>query len=548
MRYLSQFQIGNHFISPNFAMTRFFIVVISFWALALTSVAQVGELPRSTPEAEGVQQEVLNRFYNRISSLPDVDIHHLMVLRHGKVIGERHAAPYHADQLHTLYSASKTVTGLAVGLAVDDGLLTVDDKVSKYLRDKMPDTLSPALDSLTVRNLLMMAAGREQDLDIFMGEADWLSTWFAGDFNGVGQQFNYDSMCTHALAVIVTRLTGKSLLQYVSERIFEPLHITQADWELAPDSVETAGWGLRLQTESEAKLGLLLLHGGEWNGKQLVGQQWIHDMTAPHISTSGPSPELTFWKKVLKFFRGIWHSIRALFTGYNIDDYYLGYGYQTKSIIHPRDKAFIATGYGGQLIYVSPQLDLVVVVNGRAADYGDELNTIYYRLIVPMLNDKELPATAEEQSIDIELPQGNPRHALDERLMGHVITLEDNLLGMNTIQVNTQENDRIFTMTDWRGPLRAVAACGEWRITTSDERPIYIMESREQLMGIKRPFTSAAAYAWHGDTLALRLDWLDGGDNRRLKMVFDGSDVTVIANDNYDPLLTDTIKGTLVRK
>ena len=70
-------------------------------------------------------------------------------------------------------------------------------------------------------------------------------------------------------------------------------------------------------------------------------------------------------------------------------------------------------------------------------------------------------------------------------------------------------------MTDWRGPLRAIAACGEWRITTSDERPIYIMESREQLVGTRRPFTSAAAYAWQGDTLALRLDWLDGGDNRR---------------------------------
>ena len=71
------------------------------------------------------------------------------------------------------------------------------------------------------------------------------------------------------------------------------------------------------------------------------------------------------------------------------------------------------------------------------------------------------------------------------------------------------------------------------------------MESREQFVGIKRPFTSAAAYAWQGDTLALRLDWLDGGDNRRMKMAFDGDRVTIIANDNYDLLLTDTIAGQL---
>ena len=107
-------------------------------------------------------------------------------------------------------------------------------------------------------------------------------------------------------------------------------------------------------------------------------------------------------------------------------------------------------------------------------------------------------------------------------------------------------SDRIFKMYDWRGPLQAVAACGEWRLTTSDERPIYIMESREQLVGTRRPFTSVATYAWQGDTLALRLDWLDGGDNRRLRIALGDEDVTVYANDNFDPLITDTIKGTLL--
>ena len=529
-------------------MTRFFITVISLLALALTSAAQVGDLPRSTPEAEGVSPELLSSFCQRISSLPDVDIHHMMVLRHGKVIGEWHAAPYQADQLHTLYSASKTVTGLAVGLAVDDGLLTVDDKVSKFLRDKMPATLSPALDSLTVRNLLMMASGRKQDLSIFMGESDWLTTWFAGDFHGVGQLFNYDSMCTHALAMIVTRLTGKPLLEYVRERIFTPLHITQADWELAPDSVETAGWGLRLHAESEAKLGLLLLHEGEWNGHQLVSKQWVHDMTQRLITTrERPEPELSFWGEIQRALRRMWHKVRSWFTGYDVDRYYLGYGYQTKSIRQPLTDSFFATGYGGQLIDVVPELDMVVVVNGRAANYGDELNKIYYHLVEPLIKKAHLGGAPFEQFM-IELPQGDGVHPLESRLFTGVITLDDNLLGIQSIEVKPSGSDRIFTMTDWRGPLRAVAGWGEWRITTSDERPIYIMESREQLVGTQRPFTTAAAYAWQGDTLALRMDWLDGGDNRRLKMVFDDDHVTVFANDNYDPLLTDTIKGVLVRK
>ncbi len=515
----------------------------------LMTMAQVGELPRSAPEEQGVDSTLLNHFYQVMYDLPEVDIHHLMVLRHGKVIGELHTSPYQAEHLHTLYSASKTVTALGVGLAVDDGLLSVDDKVSKYLRDKMPSSLTPALDSLTVRNLLMMASGRLEDLSILERDGDWLSVWFQGDFHDVGQQFHYDSMCTHALAMIVTRVTGRPLLEYVRERIFTPLHITEADWELAPDSVETAGWGLRLQAESEAKLGLLLLQGGQWNGRQLVSSSWIHDMSQRLISTrETPEPELSWWEKLVKLLRSIWHTVRSWFTGYNIDDYYLGYGYQTKSIQQPWAESFFATGYGGQLIDVIPSLDMVIVVNGRAANYGVELNAIYDHLMVPLITG-EMPEPGQTMSPALALPQGMPTHQLESPLFGSLISLDDNLLGVKTIEVAPKGDDRIFTMTDRRGPLRAVAACGEWRLTTSDDRPIYIMESYEQLVGTRRPFTTAAAYAWQGDTLALRLDWLDGGDNRRLKIAFGSDDnVTVIANDNYDPLITDTIHGTMVKK
>ena len=526
-------------------MIRRLCPILLSMALCLTAVAQVGELPRSTPEQEGVSTALLNRLYHDLAALPNVDIHHLMVLRHGKVIGERHAAPYQETDLHTLYSASKTVVALAVGLAVDDGLLAVDDKVSKHLRDKMPATLSPALDSLTVRNLLMMASGRREDLSIFAGDKDWLSTWFEGDFNGVGQRFSYDSMCTHALATIVSRVAGRPMLEYLRERVFDPMHITQADWELAPDSVETAGWGLRLHVESEAKLGLLLLYGGRWNGRQLVSSEWIHDMTQRLISTRTHEPKYSFKQRVMGFLRGIWHTIRSWFTGYNVDDYFMGYGYQTKAIRYPRVESFFAAGYGGQLIDVIPALDLVVVINGRAANYGDELNTIYYRLVDPLLGGVEPKVEYDPVPWSIKVPDGSASHPAENRLMGRTVVLDKNLLGLESIQVTRKGDDRLITMTDGRGPLRAVAACGAWRVTTSDERPIYIMESREQLVGTKRPFTTAAAYAWQGDTLVMRMDWLDGGDNRRMRMAVDGDGVTVIVNDNFDPLLTDTIHGTL---
>ncbi len=527
-------------------MNRFLLVISLLMTLSLTAMAQVGELPRSTPEEQGVSSELVKSFIHHLTNLPDVDVHHLMILRHGKVISEHHAAPYRATDLHTLYSASKTVTGLAVGLAVDDGLLSVDDKVSKHLRDKMPATLSPALESLTVRHLLIMASGRKEDLSIFAGDKDWLSTWFAGDFDTPGEQFSYDSMCTHALAAIVARVTGKPMLDYVRERIFAPLHITQADWELAPDSVEAAGWGLRLHAESEAKLGLLMLQGGKWNGRQLVSQQWIEDLSRHQISTStAREPDLSFGQRILKWMRSVWHTIRSWFTGYNVDDYYLGYGYQTKAIQHPRAESYFAAGYGGQLIYVVPKLDLVIVINGRAANYGDELNTIYYQFIEPLLDEDVTKAASV--NLAIEMPRGEASHPLEQRLLGvNYMFDEENLLGLRYLRITRSAGDLVFTMTDQRGPLRAVAACGQWRMTISDERPIYIMESHEQLVGTQRPFTTVAAYAWQGDTLSMRMDWLDGGDNRRLRIHPEGTHITVIANDNFDPLLTDTIRGEIV--
>lgn len=528
-------------------MKRYLAVFLAFVAVTFASVAQVGDLPRSTPEAEGVDPVIIDNLYHVLDSNPDVDVHHLMILRHGKVIGEVHASPYRATDVHMLYSASKTVTGLAVGLAVDDKLLSIDDKVSKYLRDKMPATLSPALDSLTVRHMLMMASGRLEDTGIFLGQEDWLTTWFKGDFHNVGKEFHYDSMATHALAMILCRLTGKPLLEYVRERIFNPLHITRVDWEMGPDSVEMAGWGLFLHAESQAKLGQLMLQGGKWNGQQIVSEQWIHDMTQHYLRTnSSDRVKLSFWKKVKRLFRRVWNYVRSLFTGCNNSSYYLGYGFQTKSIIKPWAEAFFAAGYGGQLIYVVPKCDLVVVINGRAMNYGTELNAFYDHLVVPLASGKKPAALGAVDHFDIAPPVGSATHELEERLLFSHIVLNDNLLDFMTIDVDRRGDDLIFTMTDSTRILKAYAACGEWRITTSDEMPIYVNESVPQLLNVRRPFTSAAAYAWQGDQLVMRLDWLDGGDNRRMRMVFDGDQVTIYASDNFDLKLTDEIHGKLV--
>jgi len=529
------------------------IVWTLFTLVPLLLAAQTGDLPRSTPAEQGVDSALLQRFIDDITNLPGTQVHHLMVVRHGAVIGELHAKPYTASHLSTMYSASKTVVALAVGLAIDDGLLRVDDKVSQYLADKMPDDPSQAVTGLTVRDLLMMAAGREPDEALFTGDTDWLSAWLRDAFSTPGQRFQYDSMCTYALATIVTRVTGKSLLQLVGERLFSPMGITSYDWELAPDSIEIGAWGLRLHTESEAKLGILMLNQGKWNGRQLVSGRWIQEMTQRRLSTAtAPPPRLNTWQKVLKLLRTVWHEVRSWFTGVNVDDYYEGYGYQTKSIMQPLADAFFAAGYGGQLIYVVPRCDLVVVINGMSRNYGDELGVVYNRLVTPLLTaqpDESSLRHTEHATDSLPCPMGSPDSPIERKLTGSVITLDNNKLGLQTIRIAPTPNGRQFTITSDRGTITLTAACGMWRTdSTASDIPLYATLASTRFIGISRPLITASAYAWADHSrLTLQSLWLDGGDCLTLELTFNqGATAAIVSyNDNNDPLLSGTTQATV---
>jgi CubicO group peptidase (beta-lactamase class C family) len=131
--------------------------------LPLLLAAQVGDLPRSTPAAEGITTQAVISMMDSLMALPECDIHHVMVVRHGKVVAELHPAPFRAEDSHTLYSASKTFTSLAVGIAIDENLLRLDDRVMAFFPDQRTNRVSDNMAAMTVRDLLMMASGVKPD-------------------------------------------------------------------------------------------------------------------------------------------------------------------------------------------------------------------------------------------------------------------------------------------------------------------------------------------------------------------------------------------------
>lgn len=464
----------------------------------LTAGAQTQVLPRSSCADEGVDPVAVSRWVDSMMAIPETEVHHLMVLRHDKVIAECHPAPFRAEYTHTLYSCSKTVTALAIGCLIDDNRLRLDDRVAALLPEYMPDTISDKLAQVTVRHLLTMATGITPELAIYARQDDWLTHYYSGEVDELGR-FLYDSMCTYTLGVIVEKLSGMSLLDFVKQRFFNPMGITVTDWELSPGGHNTAGFGLRLQAESMAKIGLLILHGGQWNGRQLVSTEWIDQMTTAHINYKNPSPTPS--------------------------DTNQGYCYQMWRCLIPG--AFRADGAYGQFIIISPEHDMVVVVNGYSARTAAELRLVR-EVLVPGVTDAapdkrirraEQEMTRRLAAQSLPLPAGTATSRRSADVLDRTVAFAENGRGYRDVLATQVDKNTIrLTVTNSRGEqLSYNLTARRW----SDPQPAVVPPYHNGAAPADRPridglpqgggdFLVSGSYAWRPDgTLHCRLQWLN---------------------------------------
>ncbi|MCI8465874.1 MAG: serine hydrolase [Lachnospiraceae bacterium] len=285
-------------------------------------------LPRRTPESQGISSGRLAAFFEELANDERTDLHHVAVLRHGAVIAEASVAPYRKGMWHASYSMCKTITGMAVGMLIEEGRLALDDKVFALLDKK---SLLTGKKNLTVEHLLTMSSGVSFNETGMVSGDDWVSGYLQAGVKGTpGKQFEYNSMNTYILSAIITKITGETLMEYLKPRLWEPLGITQVFWETCPKGITKGGWGLFIRTEDAAKLGQLVLQKGNWRGSQLVPERWLEDAVTKHMET----PE-------------------------SMGPY--GYGYQVWLGGRPGSCTF--NGMLGQNVLVYPDLDMVIAVN-----------------------------------------------------------------------------------------------------------------------------------------------------------------------------------------
>ncbi|MBR5117580.1 MAG: serine hydrolase [Muribaculaceae bacterium] len=505
-----------------------------------SSAATNTALPRSNPAQEGVDPNSIRIFADSLMKVPETDIHHVVVVRHGSVIAEAHVAPFTKDDVHTLYSCSKTFTMLAIGMLVDDGKLSVNDKVVDLLPDKAPAEKSDALNEMTVKHLLTMTAGITPALELRQEGDDWAKVWLAQPVTKLGR-FQYDSLCTFMLAAIIQRITGKTLLEFLNERFFHPLGIYEADWEESPDGINVGGWGLRLTAESMAKAGICMMNKGLWQGKQLVSAKWIEEASQAHTNYSNPGPKPT--------------------------DTNQGYCYQMWRCLLP--DAFRADGAFGQFIVISPEYDLVVVITGVSSNTGKELACIWNYLIPGV--QKEVPANEPvydnegrglmrkvSEAMEIKPPLNVllslPREDIDR------INIE---LGPNTRTYKTMSID--FWKSDhgirsyYGCRMKVVRADGtvteypfmyyDWAKQTTTQAPPYNngvgpVDLRE-IKGLKGEYSTAGNCYWSDNKLVLRLYWTNWIVCNTFTFDFkDDGTATIINDEGYPGCEPEVITAT----
>lgn len=440
-------------------------------------------LPMSTPEEHGVPSGAILAFIDAAEAR-GLELHSLMLLRHGHVLAGGSWAPYRAEEPHMLFSLSKSFTSTGIGLAVAEGRLTVDDPVLSFFPNEAPAAPGEHLAAMRVRHLLSMSTGHDEDTTGALraaADGDWARAFLAQPVaHPPGTHFVYNSGATYMLSAIVQRVTGTTLLDYLRPRLLDPLEIADATWETCPRGVNTGGWGLSITTADIARFGQLSLQQGVWEGRQLLPAGWVAEATAAQIDNSNHPSGNPDWMQ--------------------------GYGYQFWRCRHD---AYRGDGAFGQFCVIMPAQEAVLVMTSGLTNMQAVLDLAWEQLL-PALGAGSLPADPSADAalarrlatLTLPTPQGAATSPVAAHVSGRTFALADNASGAETVRYDFGEGRTTITIADERGAHTIVGGDGVWLAGVAD----YGNSRWPASPSASTPRAAAAVGAWTDErTFELRL-------------------------------------------
>jgi len=378
-------------------------------------------LPKALPTEMGVDPKALLSLLDQIEE-QKIALHGLIIVRHGRTIAQGWWKPCSPDYTHMLFSLSKSFTSTAVGFAVQEGLLSLDDKLVKFFPEKLPLRPCEGMERLTLRDMITMSTGHEAEpaLD---GE-DWVDNFLRSYIPlEPGSRFLYNTAATYVLSAVLQKVTGMPTGEYLRPRLFEPLGIEDWWWESCPKGIHTGGFGLNIHTRDIARFGQFLLQKGMWEGRQLLDPAWIAEATAYQVKNFGEK------------------------------DWGAGYGYQFWQCVP--EGVFRGDGAFGQLCVVLPEQDMVLAVNAGLGDMQQELD-VFWDNLLPGVHEAPLPEDPDAQaeltrrlsSLRIAPPEGMPDCETARRISGAEYELSDNAMELSKISLTFGETSAVSLTVD----------------------------------------------------------------------------------------------------
>ncbi len=286
-----------------------------------------------------INNQAITSYVDFLRKENNLDIHSFMMIKDDQTIWEEYYRPYEKETPHVMYSVSKSFTSTAIGLAVDKGMLSVEDSVYSFFPEYKDLCDSEYKRALKVKHLLSMSTGFTSDESKIFSEYDFVRTILSNPIeHEPGTVFNYFTAGTYMLAAIFKKVMGVNVHDYLKQGLFKSMDINDTQWLSCPKEITYGGFGLYIKTSDMIKLGCLYLNKGVYKGERLLSESWVDEATRKQVDNDGPDKQI---------------------------DWTQGYGYQFWRCCFD---AFRADGMNGQYIIVKPDMNLVAAITSNIQD------------------------------------------------------------------------------------------------------------------------------------------------------------------------------------
>jgi CubicO group peptidase (beta-lactamase class C family) len=399
--------------------------------------------------SQGVDPAGVLAFVDAVDADPSVELHGLMVLRHGYVVSEGWWAPHTSERTRLLYSLSKSFTSTALAFAVDEGLVDLDDTVLQHFPEYADEVVDPRSRSLTLRHLISMASGHDREMwpeAVARDREDPVRGFLLIPPEATpGSAFAYSQPCTYTVAAVIQRRAGQRLSEYLGPRLLQPLGIDPVAWFCMPPGREQGFSGLFARAEDVAKLGQLYLQGGRWDGQQLIPESYAAQATSRAVATA--EADKVDWSQ-----------------GY-------GYGFWMSRHGYRGDGAF------GQFCLVLPEQDAVVAITGGTEAMQTVLDHVWEHLLPSLGGGDEILEDAHPRLVErlrtLRLPpcSGTPSPARREDWNGTTFSVvadpsaAETPSTLSSVAVETTHGSVGITLHEPDNALTFTAGAGEWLVS-----------------------------------------------------------------------------------